>query len=393
MKKALVHAHTAYHLTQFNMDNIRILQDLGYEVDAACSFADSDSAIEPEEALRRREVLEAMGVHVIETASLRKIYAIGQMRKAYKTLKNTMERQKYDIIHTQTPIGGVICRLAAKKSRKQFGTKVIYEAHGFHFFDGAPKKNWLLYYNAEKYCSKFTDILITINHEDYENATRNFMAQRVEYVPGVGVNLNKFILTEEGRAEVRAEQSIESDETVLLSLGELIPRKNHATAIKAIKKLKDEGYFDNHKIKYLIAGRGRSNAELRALIKESGLRDEVKLLGFRTDVRDVMAAADVYLFPSFQEGLPVALMEAMCCNLPVVASRIRGNVDLIEDGKGGYLFDPESVEDVANKLKMIIENKKMWSVMGFVNRNTMTNFSTDVVEKRMKEIYQSIEVQ
>ncbi len=400
MKKALMHAHTAYMVTQFNIDNIRILQDLGYTVDVACCWNDDDSALSPEAMKQRRQKLDELGCRVIETASLRKIFNISELCKAYKQIKTEVETNKYEIVHTQSPIGGVICRLACRKARKLYGTKVIYEAHGFHFFDGAPLKNWAVFYNVEKYCSKFTDLLITINKEDYENA-KQFKAKRIAYVPGVGVDTHKFVASEGARQKIRKELGIDDDTIVLLSVGELIHRKNHALVLKALKTMKDnstllspdsdERVQPKYKINYLIAGRGKIQHELEQKISSLGLNDYVKLLGFRTDVADVFAASDIYVFPSHQEGLPVALMEAMSVGMPVVCSNIRGNTDLIEDGKGGYLFDSHDVSSLVGALnRALVDNSGRRAEMGDINKETMKSFDKDSVNQMMREMYQSL---
>ena len=388
MKKALMHAHTAYMLTQFNIDNIKILQDLGYTVDAACCWQDDDSALSPEAMKGRRKILDDLGCRVIETASLRKIFNIGELSKAYKQLKSEVESNKYEIVHTQSPIGGVICRLACRKARKLYGTKVIYAAHGFHFFKGAPLKNWIVFYNVEKWCSKFTDLLITINKEDFER-TKKFKAKKTVYVPGAGVDTHKFVASEGGRERVRNELGISEETTVLLSVGELIPRKNHMEVLEALYEMKKAGDISN--IKYLIAGRGKIQAELESKIKELGLTDNVKMLGFRSDVADVFAASDIYVFPSHQEGLPVALMEAMSVGLPVVCSEIRGNTDLIEDGVGGYLFNSKDSGTLVSAINhMLCTSKEARTAMGAHNIETMKSFDKDHVNSVMKELYKEI---
>ena len=385
MKKALMHAHTAYMVTQFNIDNIRILQDLGYTVDVACCWADDDSALSPEAMKTRRKMLDDLGCRVIETASLRKIFNISELSKAYKQLKHEVETNRYEIVHTQSPIGGVICRLACRKARKLYGTKVIYAAHGFHFFKGAPLKNWLVFYNVEKYCSKFTDLLITINQEDYKNAQK-FKAKEVVYVPGAGVDTNKFVASADGRERIRKELGIDDETTVLLSVGELIPRKNHVEVLEALKQMKDAG--KDYKIKYLIAGRGKIAKELQDKINELGLQEQVQMLGFRSDVADVFAASDIYVFPSHQEGLPVALMEAMSVGMPVVCSRIRGNVDLIEEGVGGYLFDSKDASTLVTALdRMMAKAEIDRRAMGSHNVAVMENFDKVHVNAVMRGIY------
>ena len=387
-KKALMHAHTAYMVTQFNIDNIKILQDLGYTVDVACCWADDDSALSPEAMKARRKMLDDLGCRVIETASLRKIFNISELSKAYKQLKHEVETNRYEIVHTQSPIGGVICRLACRKARKLYGTKVIYAAHGFHFFKGAPLKNWLVFYNVEKYCSKFTDLLITINQEDYKNAQK-FKAKEVVYVPGAGVDTNKFVASADGRERIRKELGIDDETTVLLSVGELILRKNHMEVFEALKQMKDAG--KDYKIKYLIAGRGKIAEELQNKINELRLQDQVQMLGFRSDVADVFAASDIYVFPSHQEGLPVALMEAMSVGMPVVCSRIRGNVDLIEEGVGGYLFDSKDASTLVTALdRMMAKAEIDRRAMGSHNVAVMENFDKVHVNARMKEIYSNL---
>ncbi len=388
MKKALMHAHTAYMVTQFNIDNIKILQDLGYTVDVACCWADDDSALSPEAMKARRKMLDDLGCRVIESASLRKIFNISELSKAYKQLKHEVETNRYEIVHTQSPIGGVICRLACRKARKLYGTKVIYAAHGFHFFKGAPLKNWLVYYNVEKYCSKFTDLLITINQEDYKNAQK-FKAKEVVYVPGAGVDTNKFVASPDGRERIRKELGIDDETTVLLSVGELIPRKNHVEVLEALKQMKDAG--KDYKIKYLIAGRGKIAKELQDKINELSLQEQVQMLGFRSDVADIFAASDIYVFPSHQEGLPVALMEAMSVGMPVVCSRIRGNVDLIEEGVGGYLFDSKDASTLVTALdRMMAKAEIDRRAMGSHNVAVMENFDKVHVNARMKEIYSNL---
>lgn len=399
-KKALMHAHTAYMVTQFNIDNIKILQSMGYTVDVACCWNDDDSALSPEALKDRRQRLDELGCRVIETASLRKIFNIGELTKAYKQLKSEVETNKYEIVHTQSPIGGVICRLACKNARKLYGTKVIYAAHGFHFFKGAPLKNWLVFYNVEKYCSKYTDMLITINKEDFVSAQK-FKAKKVVYVPGAGVDTHKFVASEGANEKIRNELGIDKDTTVLLSVGELIPRKNHIEVLKALKVMKDQGMLvspdsdervePKYKLKYLIAGRGKIAAELENSIIEMGLEEYVIMLGFRRDVADIFAASDIYVFPSHQEGLPVALMEAMSVGLPVVCSEIRGNTDLIENGVGGYLFDSKDESSLVLVLKRALaDSKPVREQMGMANVETMKGFDKEKVNEIMRTMYADV---
>ncbi len=298
--------------------------------------------------------------------------------EAYRRLKRIIDCGEYDIIHCHTPIGGALTRLAAKKARRN-GAQVIYTAHGFHFYKGAPLINWLLYYPAEWLLAPLTDVMITINQEDHALAKQRMKAKRVEYVPGVGVDLSKFGKTAVDRTELRRELAIPEDKVWLLAVGELIKRKNHESLIRAIA--------DMPKIYLTIAGQGVLQEHLAKLIKESGLEDRVKLLGFRKDISELCTAADIFALPSYQEGLSVALMEAMACGKPCAVSRIRGNTDLIDE-RGGVLFDPSSVEDIRTSLKDLME-ADMGS-MGRYNAGKAKDYSLDAVMARMQEIFYSM---
>ena len=270
-------------------------------------------------------------------------------RRAYKALKTLIDMGEYDIIHCHTPMGAALTRLAARQARKR-GTKVYYTAHGFHFYKGAPLMNWLVYYPVEKWLARYTDVLITINQEDYARA-RAFHAGKVCYVPGIGIDLTRFQPTRGGRAAKRAELDLGAEDFVLLSVGELIPRKNHEVVLRALALLKQRGGLKG--LRYVICGRGACEEKLKHLAQELGIADAVSFLGYRNDVRAICGCSDLFLFMSRQEGLPVALMEAMACGLPAVCSDIRGNIDLIEDGISGAVIrsTPEAVADIVCRLR------------------------------------------
>lgn len=302
--------------------------------------------------------------------------------EAYHSMKKLMEKEKFDIVYCHTPVGAAVARLAAASERKK-GTKVIYMAHGFHFYRGAPLANWLLYYPAERFLSRFTDLLITINKEDYGRA-KSFHMKRLEYIPGVGINLNRFFVSSEIREKKRKELNILDDEFVLVSVGELSKRKNHRVVIEALHQL------ENRKIKYFICGCGALENELKDLIKEYGLNDQIFLLGFRKDIPEIYNACDVFVFPSLQEGLPVAMMEAMACGLPVIASNIRGNSDLIDRKKGGYLIKPTNVDGFAKGIEKMEKNRNCLDGIRGYNLNKIKQYRTEEIVDKMAELYQQI---
>lgn len=299
---------------------------------------------------------------------------------AYKQLKALVEKEHYDIVHCHTPNAAMVTRLACRKVRKQ-GTKVFYTAHGFHFFKGAPLKNWLMYYPVEKFCARYTDVLITINHEDFELAKKKMHAKKVCYVPGVGIDLSKIQNVQCDRNEVRKSMGVPEDCFLLLSIGELNVNKNHQVVVKALARL------NNKNVHYAIAGLGDQKDNLLNLAKELGVENQFHLLGYRTDALQLYKAADVFVFPSFREGLSVSMMEAMASGMPIVCTKIRGNVDLVENEVGGYHFEPTNDFALAMKLEMLIKDEVKRSEMSAANVEAIKIFSLENVLENMKEIY------
>lgn len=378
-KKALQLASVASMIDQFNIPNIELMQSLGYHVDVVADFI-NPGTISDERSQELIKRLESMGVRVINIAVPRSLNPKAVF-SAYKKVKNLVSTERYDLIHCHSPIGGAVARLAAKKSRKT-GTRVIYTAHGFHFYDGAPLKNWIVFYPIEKFLSKYTDVLVTINKEDYKRASEKFYAKRTVYVPGVGIDTERFGGSNQGR-KIRSELGIKDSDFMLLSVGELNDNKNHEIIIRALSKMKSDGMLQNN-LFYIIVGKGDREERLRNIIMSTGLDHCVRLVGFRNDVSDFYDASDVFVFPSFREGLSVSLMEAMASGLPVICSKIRGNIDLIND-KGGFFFDPANVDDVADSIRKILQCDR--NAFGGYNLEKIKDFDKETVEKSIAEIY------
>lgn len=380
MKRALVIASVASMIDQFNMPNIRLLQELGYEVDVACNFI-YGSTCSDEKIAQLKETLKSMDVQCYQIDFARNVTKIGQNLKALREIKKLLNDKHYDLIHCHSPIGGLLTRLAANKHRKN-GTKVIYTAHGFHFYKGAPLVNWLVYFPIEYFAAFKTDILITINQEDYNFSKKHIHAKKIMYVPGIGIDTKKFskgVLTHAERIQKRTELKIEDNEIMLLSVGELIKRKNHEAVIRALKQT------DNQNWKYFIAGKGILNDYLENLINEQNMQDKVFLLGFRNDISELCDCADYFIFPSFQEGLPVALMEAIASSTPVVCSNIRGNTDLVDPDS---CFDPTDVNDIAVKIdRAIMTPQNAVNDICKANHDKLKAFDIDTVQEEMRKIY------
>lgn len=299
---------------------------------------------------------------------------------SYIKLKKIVSDNHFDIIHCHTPVGGALARLAARNLRKM-DTKVIYTAHGFHFYKSASVLNWFLFYPAERLLARFTDILITINQEDYQRALK-FKAGRIEYVPGVGLDIKRFQNISCNREIKRREMGISEDTFVILSVGELSKRKNHEVIIKALAALNIENYV------YIICGHGGKEQFLKEMADDMNIN--VIFLGYTYDVHEVYNIADLFVFPSLQEGLPVALMEAMAAGLPIVCSQIRGNTDLIANNMGGYLVEPNDIKGFALALKRLINDLELREKMKIVNQINIEKYDIKILEEIIQSIYKSI---
>ncbi len=345
----------------FFKDFINKLKAEGHEVDIACN--DREWAVP--------ECFHELGCRVIQVDFSRSPLNVGNF-KAIKHLKRIVESGGYDIVHCHTPVAAMCARLACRKARKK-GLRVIYTAHGFHFFKGAPKKNWLIFYPIERFCARFTDVLITINSEDYALAQKKMPAKRVEYVPGVGIDIDRFASVCVDKAVKRAEIGVPKDSFAILSVGELNENKNHRAVIEAIAKL------DRGNVCYAIAGKGELENALEERAKE--LNVKLLLLGYRSDVAELYKTFDLFVHPSYREGLPVSVMEAIAASQKVICSDIRGSRDLVTKE---CLFAPN---DVAKLTKLIASAMNSELDRSAENLNGLQKFAIDNVIDRLEAIY------
>lgn len=367
MKKKVLFVATVLrgHMLAFHLPFMRWFQQQGYEVHC-CAGNDTESN-PPQIPYCDRYIEIAFRRNPLNPANV----------QAYRKLKSLVDSEDYALIHCHTPVGGMLGRLAARQARKN-GTRVCYTAHGFHFFSGAPLKNWLLYYPAELLLSRLTDLLITINQEDYARAL-HFRAKQAVLVHGVGVDLEKYDIAVD-TAAVRKEIGIGEDTPMIITVGEHTRRKNHEACIRATEKLDGAAL--------VLCGVGVQEDALQALAEELHIADRVRFLGFRDDIPALLITADAFIFPSLHEGLPVALMEAMAAGLPCVVSDVRGNTDLIQDGIGGYVYLAEDAGGMADGLKTLMENCKLRRQFGERNQNEVRQYGLANVLEKMTALYE-----
>lgn len=363
MKKVLIVASVVSFIEWFNKENVDFLHNtLGCEVHIACNF-DYMNDTDVERTRKYTEHIKNDGIYIHNIRFARSPFSSKNI-KAYRELKRIIDSERFDLIHCHTPAVSFMTRVAARKARRQ-GTVVMYTCHGFHFHNSSSKKNWLLYYPAEKFLSRFCDYIVTINKEDF-NRAKTFHCKNVRYIPSVGVDINRIKALKINKAEKRKEIGVPEEKILVISAGELIERKNHEVIIRALGKLQDPDIY------YAIAGKGPLLDRLKQVASEVGISDRVLFLGFRTDVFELYHAADISAFPSKIEGLGLAGVEAMAAGIPLVSSNVHGILDYVIDGKTGYAVPPNDIDGFAAALEKLAHDPAL--------RESMRQNCLDAVE-------------
>lgn len=370
MAKRILVTSTDLMMIQFLVPHIINLSENGFEVEIACSDVGG----------RMDEIRQKLNhyVRAIHVVRLVRSPASPINLKGYQDMRKVISVGHYDIIWTNEPVMGVVTRMAAREARKN-GTKVLYMVHGFHFYKGAPKINWIIFYPIERFASRFCDEIVTINHEDYKRA-KKMHAPLVKYIHGIGVNTDR-LQKKENQRDIRKELGLKDDDFLLLSIGELSKRKNQQVIIRAL------GTIKNNRIHYLICGKGDLLEELQNLAKENGIDENVHFLGYRNDVVDICSQVDLFALSSLHEGLSVASLEAMYCGLPVVISDIRGVRDYLVDGKNGFICGVQDVNAYADAITKLVNNKELRVQMGSSNRIDVLPYCMDASKREVLALF------
>ncbi len=369
--KMLYILNTTNRVNNFSYSSMIAAQELGIEFHIAGNWTGYNNLADKSADEKK------YGIRIHQIDFIRTPYDPRNI-KAYRQVVELIKREQFDVIHCNTPIGGVIGRLAGKRCRVK---KIIYEAHGFHFFKGAPMINWMIYYPIEKWLAHYTDYLITINKEDFKQAKGFHLKTNgvVCYVPGVGIDLQEYSDIQQYRDAKRNELGIQNEDIVIISVGELNANKNNGVIISALAKLK------NPHIQYCICGVGENKEKLQVLARKLGIEKNVHFLGFRSDIKELYSASDIFVLPSFREGLSRSIMEAMAAGLPCIVSRIRGNVDLISNKK--MLCDPNSIDNFAKAIYDLAASKSKREETGKQNSVNIHCYSLEEVVALMVSIY------
>lgn len=352
----------------FLIPHIKMLSESGHTVDVAFNIE--------QEVNQEIESLNCK----IHQVNFSRFPLKNNYRHLIRKVKNIVSTEKYDIVHTHTPIASAIVRIACRNLKN---VKVVYTAHGFHFYKGAPLINWLTYYPIEKVLSRYTELIITINKEDYKIASEKFHSNQVKYIHGIGFNYYSFSNNKcfDGKNIL----GIPNNSYVITSVGELNTNKNHKVIIKAISRL------NNSNIHYLIVGSGPLENELINLINRLGLQDNIHLLGYRKDISDILSCSDAFAFPSLREGLGISALEAMAAGLPILTSNVHGIKDYSLNGLTGFNYNPTDIEGFSEGINILMNMKEKESeLLAETNKKIAHKYDLEIVLNEMNKIYESI---
>lgn len=362
-KKVLFTASIAKHILRFHLPYLNWFQEKGYEVHIACLGDEEVPFVDKKWTV----------------PFVRSPFSTGHF-EAYNILKEIINREAYCLIHCHTPMASVVTKLASIGARKK-GSKVLYTAHGFHFYKGASFLNWLTYYPVEILTSGLADAIITINNEDYDLIVK-CGNKKTQYflIPGIGVAKNKYFpISYNEKLKLRNEKGFKEEDFIAVYAAEFIPRKNHQFLINSLLQHKQE--FPN--LKLLFCGRGEIKIKMEAFVHKNDLDSVIFFMGFRTDIDEIFKMADIGISSSKQEGLGLNLIEEMMCGLPIIATEDRGHREIIDSGENGFLFPQNDEKQFIGAIKSLYENAHLRKSMG---RNAIDKSKTFELSNSLHEM-------
>ncbi|ATP39035.1 glycosyltransferase family 1 protein [Solibacillus sp. R5-41] len=367
--KILFVASVYRHLTAFHIPYIQYFQSQGYDVWAA-GIGNED-----------KEKLQQLNVTCVDIPFSRSPLST-QNISAFQVLKKLFHEERFDLVHVHTPVAALLSRAAFRNVKHG---KIVYTAHGFHFFEGAPKQNWLIYYTAEKLAAKWTDHLITINEEDYTNAQKFLPIEKISYVHGVGVEFVSEELTQSEKVEMKVKLGLPNNAIVISCVAELNHNKNHQFLLRNWQQLKQE----NPHIELLLIGTGESEHELQEYVAKEQLAG-IHFLGYRRDVPNLLQISDIVTLLSHREGLPKSIMEAMAASIPCIVTNTRGLRDLIQANENGFVIHHDDDQSLMTAFTKLAQSEQLRKQLGQRAKQLVEPFVLDKVLQEYVTIYKNL---
>lgn len=374
MGKRILITSTDLMMIQFLVPHVENFAKHGYEIEIACSNVGGYI-----EEIKKRLKNSVKAVYTVSL--VRSPFSLSNI-KGYRELRKIILDGAYDIIWTNEPVMGAVTRLVARQSRKN-GTRIVYMVHGFHFYSGAPIMNWVLFYPIERILSAFTDYIITLNNEDFKRA-KKFPVKHVYYIHGIGADTDR-LKKDTVNQDIRKKLQIPEQAFLILSVGELNANKNQKIIIEALSILQDKDIY------YVLCGSGKNLKTLQTQSKKYHLQDNIRFVDYRRDIINFYDQADVFVLPSYREGMPIALLEAMYCGVTPVTSDIRGVRDVMKDGITGVICGPKDSKAFAEAIKNLKEDKRLRKRYGENSRKAVKPYMLSLVKDKILDIFESFE--
>lgn len=378
MKNVLLLTSIGGFVPQFEMNDVKLLKELGCNIHYASNFKKPVYELNEKELEKQNIKMHQIDIQKSPLKIIRNIRSFFQLMKIVK-------ENNIDTVHCHNPVGGLLGRAISMFYIERKIT-TIYTAHGFHFYEGAPLKNWLLYYPVERFMARFSDVIITINKEDYQSANKFRLRKngKIYQIPGVGVHTKKFQLNASQRMQLREKMGIPEDSFFVLSVGELNDNKNHQIVLDAISKMK------NCNILYGVCGSGTGEYKLKKLSETLKVENKFRLFGFCTNIPEMLRCADCFVFPSKREGFGIAAVEAMAGGVPLITSDCRGTREYMRHEETGYICYQNSSDEYKDAIEKIM-NKEINEEFSKRCKEHSRYYDISMTEQIMKKIYREIQ--
>ena len=304
--------------------------------------------------------------------------------RAFLMLFSICKNNRYDLIHCHTPTGGLLGRLIKIFFPK---TRILYTAHGFHFFKNSSFLSWLIFFPVEYLLSYLTDCIVTINEEDYNLSIKYLKASENFKINGVGIDLHRFIYSAPSRLMLRESLGIHNNDFVFIYVAQLIKRKNHEFIIDAYSN----ALLDS-RVKFLFVGDGPLRSKLEKSVADLGLSDKIIFSGYVSNVEQYYSAADALVSVSNQEGFGINLVEGLACGLPFIASNVRGHRDIHLLVNNNLLYELGNSSDFLNSLFKIMDFKMLDSspISQSICSNNSRQFCQSLSVSEMAKVYNNL---
>ena len=364
VKKLLVTASSYEHIQKFHMPYLEEYHKRGWCIHVAGAFM-------PPEVEYTEKAFNLL---------FNKHRGMKENLKTVSELKKLILKEKYDLVITHTTLGAFITRLAVLQLRHR--PKLIYMCHGYLFSDDMPRHKNMLLRSAERMTARVTDLLLTMNRYDYEAAVEHKYSKRIEPVPGVGVDfksLDRWIPGD--RERLRKEYGIKEEDTVLIFPAEFSGRKSQSTLIEAMAYLPEN-------VVLVLPGVGKMFETCKEIA--AGIDRRIIFPGYIYEMPAWYSMSDIAVTSSRSEGLPFNVMEAMYMGLPVVASAVKGHVDMIEDGVSGLLYPYGNAAECAAKIRMLIDDMAFRAKLAGEAKRGLQEYDLHTVKPKVMELYDSV---